>query len=120
MPRCKTSRPADCAVLEPFVPRWAIEGSAARATARGESSAQEREAFYLAGRDLVGPALDYLDRRGIDGLDAADQRLMNLMLSLAHVSLAVEMQKDAEPSHTMLRRFMSITRTPAGDRKNTV
>ena len=110
----ETSLPTDFAALEPFVARWVIEGSAARAAARGESTAQEREAFYLAACDLVGPALDYLDRCGLDRLDAADRRLMNLMLSLAHVSLAVEMQKDAEPSHTVLRQFMSVTRTPAG------
>jgi len=39
---------------------------------------------------------------------------MNLLLSLAHVSLAVELQKDAETVHADFRRFMRITRTPAG------
>lgn len=109
-----TSLPAGFAVLEPFVGEWAIDGSAARAARRDASTRQEREAFYAAGSDLVGPALDYLDSRGLDGLDPADRRLMNLMLSMAHVSLAAELQKDAEAGHAVLRRFLPITRTPAG------
>ncbi|GFE74398.1 hypothetical protein [Novosphingobium sp. TCA1] len=106
--------PAGFAALEPFVAQWALAGSAARAVRRGTSSREEREAFYAAGRDLLDAALDHLDRRGLDAFDAADERLMNLLLSLAHVSLAVELQKDAEPVHADFRRFMRITRTPAG------
>lgn len=106
--------PAGFDALEPFVAGWAIEGSAARAARRGNSAAQDREAFYIAARDSVQPALDYLDRRGLAGLDEADRRLMNLMLSLAHVSLAVELQREAEAHHAALRQFLPITRTPAG------
>ena len=35
---------------------------------------------------------------------------MNLMLSLAHVSLAVEIQGDAESHHAGWARFITITR----------
>lgn len=110
----ETTLPAGFAALEPFVAGWAIEGSAARAARRDNSTPQEREAFYAAARDLVRPALDYLDSRGLDSLDAEDWRLMNLVLSMSHVSLAVEMQKDAETGHAKLRQFLPITQTPAG------
>lgn len=106
--------PQGFAALEPFVADWAVEGSAARAALRGSSRADARAAFYAAGRDLLRPALDHLDARGFAGMDEADGRLMNLMLSLAHVSLAVEMQGEAEEGHARMREFMRVTRTPAG------
>lgn len=106
--------PEGFARLEPFVHRWALSGSAARAERRGASSREEREAFYEEGRALLGDALDHLDARGLHALDAADEKLMNLLLSLAHVSLAVELQKDSEAGHAELRQFMRITRSPAG------
>lgn len=100
--------------LEPFVARWALPGSAARAAARGRSTLQERQAFYDAAQGELIRALDHLDAKGLGAFDAADERLMNLMLTLGHVALAVEQQKDAEPRHASDRQHMRITRTPAG------
>lgn len=108
------SLPAGFAVLEPFVSQWAIGGSAARAEQRGRSSKEQREAFYVAASAHLGAALDHLDARGLHEFDQADDRLMNVMLSLAHVALAEELQKDAEATHATFRKFMEITRTPAG------
>lgn len=100
--------------LEPFVHRWALEGSAARAARRGDSTPEERATFHAAASGELARALDHLDARGFAGFDAADQRLMNLMLGLGHAALAVEQQKDAEPRHAADRTHMRITRTPAG------
>lgn len=109
-----TTLPEGFTALEPFVAGWALEGSATRAARRGASTFEEREAFYGAAVGELSRALDYLDGKGFAGMDAADTRLMNLMLSLGHVALAVEQQKDAEPRHAADRAFMHITRTPAG------
>jgi hypothetical protein len=39
---------------------------------------------------------------------------MDMMLSLAHVALAVEGMGDDEPRHATMRQHMRYTRTPAG------
>ncbi len=106
--------PDGFAALEPFVARWAVPGTAARAARRGESSAEEREAFYGVAKDKLLPALAYLDGKKLEAFDAADNRLMDMMLSLAHVALAVEGLGDDEPRHAEMRRHMQITRSPAG------
>lgn len=97
--------------LEPFVGTWAIPTLAGRVAARGDASAQQRASFYAAAADLLEPALAYLDGKPANLGDACDARLMQLMLSLAHVALAEEVQRDDEPVHTELRSFMPITRT---------
>ncbi|QIG81040.1 hypothetical protein [Stakelama tenebrarum] len=99
--------------LEPFVDQWAVAGSAERAARRDASTAEARETFYAAASPLLTSALDRLDGRPLAEHDASETRLMQLMLSLAHVALAVELQQDDEPKHQPLRREMRITRTPA-------
>ncbi|MCJ2179557.1 hypothetical protein [Novosphingobium album (ex Hu et al. 2023)] len=110
----QTLLPESFAALEPYVAGWARNGSAARAGRRGNSTAEEREAFYAAVAGELPRALDYLDAKGFAALDDADQRLMNMMLCLGHVALAVEQQNDAEPRHARDRAHMHITHTPAG------
>jgi len=99
--------------LEPFVPVWAVEGSANRADLRHLRSEEERAAFYKAGKDLLLPALDYLDRKPLHELDARERRLMDLMLSLGHVLLAIEGQAEDETRHAESRVHMKIVSTPA-------
>lgn len=105
--------PAGFEALEPFVARWNITGSANRAQARNDSSDAERVAFFEAAKGLVGPALDLLDGKPLGALDEAENRLMNLTLSFAHVAMAVEIQGKAEPRHAEFRQAMRITKAPA-------
>lgn len=105
--------PAGFAALEPFVARWAVERSAARARLRLDSSAAEREAFYGQAVALLPAALALLDAKPLAELDAAERRLMQLMLSLAHVSLAVEVQGSDEAKHAAQAVHLRILRTPA-------
>ena len=106
--------PEGFAALEPYVAKWAVSGTVARAARRGDSTAEEREAFYAAGKDLLDQALAYLDTKPLGSFTAADNRLMDMMLSLAHVALAVEGLGDDEPRHATMRQYMHITRSPAG------
>lgn len=105
--------PAGFEALEPFVGQWSVVGTSARDLARGASTAEEREAFYAAASPLVPQALELLDAKPLDRHDEAEQRLMNLLLSLAHVTLAVEMMGKVEPRHAEFRKVMRITRSPA-------
>lgn len=108
-----TTLPAGFEALEPFVDRFAVSGTANRAARRSDSTAEERAAFFEAAKDIVAPALDYLDTKALDQFDEADQRLMDLALTFAHVALAVEVQGPDEARHAELRKTMRITRSPA-------
>ena len=99
--------------LAPFVAAWSLAGAANRAQRRIESSEQERMAFYAAAKDALPAALAHLDRKPLAQLDAQETRLMNLVLSFAHVALAVEVQADAEAGHAQSRRHFTITRASA-------
>ena len=104
--------------LEPFVERWCLPSSDARSLARGDCEPEERERFYAAAHAAMAEALDHLDRKPLDAFDARDEKLMKLMLSLCHVALAVELQRDQEAYHSALRRFMPITRSSADSGRN--
>lgn len=105
--------PPGFGALEPFVALWSVAGTANRAQLRSERTAAERLAFYEAAKDMAAAALAFLDQKPLRDLDAAEQRLMNLMLSLAHVALSVEAQGPDEARHAEARRHMKITRASA-------
>lgn len=107
-----TLLPSGYEVLEPFVAQWAVEGMRARDRARTESIPEQREAFFAVAKDLLPQALAELDRKPVSELDERERRLLNLMLGLAHVTLAVEMMTDGEARHAQFRQVMRITRTP--------
>lgn len=108
-----TSLPADFAVLEPFVERWALGTTADRVARRSASTPDEREAFFAAAGPLLDPALDHLDGIALDAFPAQERRLMDLMLSLAHVALAVEIQGPDETKSAPWRDRMRIDRSTA-------
>lgn len=110
-----TLLPSGYEALEPFVERWAIEGSANRLQARLDSEESERVAFFTAAVDLVPAALELLDQKPFAQYDDRENRLMNLVLSVAHVSLAVELHRDQEPKHAAMARYISLTRASADD-----
>ncbi len=101
--------------LEPFVDAWAIAGAGNRMQRRLDSEASEREAFFAAGKDLVPAALERLDQKPVGEFDEREDRLMKLVLSLAHVAQAVEIQGDDEPGHARYARHITITRASADD-----
>ena len=106
--------PPGYAALERFVAEWDIADMAGRARRRDDSTAAERQAFYEAARGLVTGALAELDSKPLDRLDTRERRLANLMLSYAHVALAVEIRGSGEDAHREDRRHMAITREPGG------
>ena len=109
----ETSLPKGFEALEPFVEKWAAETAAERAHRRDISDEASRAAFYTAAGDLLPRALAYLDAKPLGQFDASEQRLMRLILSFAHVSMAVELQREEESKHAQNRPYLRITRAPA-------
>lgn len=107
------SLPPAYAALEPFAAEWALPTTAQRAARRGSSSEAERQALYDAVMPIAAQALAELDGKPLASLDAGEKRLLDLLLSFSHVSLAVELQRDEEPQHAVFRQRMQITRSPA-------
>ena len=99
--------------LESFAERFAVDGTANRAALRSETTPEERQEYYEAMKGLLAPALDLLDTKQLGAFDAAEQRLMNMTLSFAHVALAIEVQGPDEAKHARLRAHMKITRSTA-------
>jgi len=108
--------PAGFEALAPFLEFWAVDTAAGRARCRDVSDEPARVAFYNAARELVPAALTLLDAKPLSQLDEGEQRLMKLILSFAHVALAVELQREEEPKHARMRPYMRITRAPADQR----
>lgn len=99
--------------LEPFVANWALPTTFARAARRGDSTPQERQAFYDAVQPLSGAAMAAIESKPLEDLTEAENRLLDLLLTFAHVSLAVEVQGKAEEEHSRWRERMVITRSAA-------
>lgn len=108
-----TSLPVGFEALQPFVRAWAIDGAHNRLLARLRSEEAERVAFFNVAREALAPALDYLDTKPLAEFSEPDKRLMSLLLSMAHISLAVEIQGTDEPGHAESARHMTITQATA-------
>ena len=103
--------PAGFAAGEPYVARWAATTTAERARRRSESTPDERQAFFDAAAPRLQDAMTYLDAKSLAALDAADKRLLNLMMAFSHVQMAVEVHREMEPRHAAWREAMVITRS---------
>jgi hypothetical protein len=108
-----TSLPPGFEALSPFVAGWALASADERLRARLSSGEAERLAFFEAAKPLLADGLAYLDATPLDRFDARQTRLMRLLLSFAHVALAVETQGEDEARHAADARFITITRAPA-------
>ena len=100
--------PARFSALEEFVAYWAADTLSARDTRRLDSSEAQCLAFYRAAAPSTTEAFAHLDAKPFAKFEAADWRLHWLMLSLVHVTLAVEVQRDGEPIHARGARRMPI------------
>ncbi len=105
--------PAGFEVLEPFVGRWARPTSVGRFDARLTSDEPARATFYAAASERLADALALLDRKALGELDEREKCLMDLMLGLAHVALAMELQRDHEPIQAEGRRHIRVIGTTA-------
>ena len=107
----RSTLPGAFVALEPFVDDWAVTGCDARIRRRIASEPASRLEFYEAACPLLPAALEHLDAKGFNGLDESDVRLLDLLLTLAHVALAVEQQGDVEPVHARAHARFRIERS---------
>ncbi|WP_317928941.1 hypothetical protein [Halioxenophilus sp. WMMB6] len=99
--------------LSPFVEQWAIDRSCDRLQARLNSSYEEREVFFEAGKGLAEPALALLGQKPSKEYSEQEARLMNLVLTLAHIAQAVEIQRDDEDFHAGYAKYITISHSAA-------
>ena len=105
--------PPGFAALEPFVDQWSIAGADNRRLARIASTQDERAAFHAAAGPLLQEMIEFLDARPLRAMDAAETRLMSLLLAFAHVSIAVERQRENEPAQAARLSKFTVTRAMA-------
>lgn len=113
----QSALPAAFAALEPYAAYWAAPSLSERDTRRLESTEEQRLSFYAAAKDRAPAMLEYLDGKPFSAYNDADHRLMDLMLSLIHLSLAVEVEGGEEHLHARGAWKMPIVRERAGARK---
>lgn len=105
--------PAGFESLQKYVATWAIPNAAARARQRRESNEAERNAFYKDTLAVFQDAIASLDNTPVEQHSEQEKTLMNLLLSFAHVSLAVEVQGRDEAMHAQQSQYMLITQASA-------
>jgi hypothetical protein len=76
--------------LECFVGDWVLADSRARSEKRQHSPYADIKVFYDAMLAQAPAALAYLSERQLGALDAAEECLLKLLLSLAEIGPAVE------------------------------
>jgi hypothetical protein len=116
MSAVEISLPAGFEALTPYVRFWAVDTAAERARCRDLADEASRGEFYRVTSELAPKALDYLDAKPLGQFDEGEQRLMKLLLTFAHVSMAVELQREQEAQHAKDRPSMRITRATADQR----
>jgi hypothetical protein len=89
--------PSQFADLEPFAATWCLATEPARWERRLASSMDDLQAMYDAVFPRAADALAYLDASALDALPDDAARLLELLLSLAMVSYAVEVWRQPEP-----------------------
>jgi hypothetical protein len=82
--------PTPFAVLEKWVPDWVLADSSARLEKRLTTPLPEIRAFYHGMLEQAEAALAFLAKRQLGELDAAEERLLKLMLSLAEIGTSIE------------------------------
>jgi hypothetical protein len=108
--------PEEFRELEPFVPYWAVNTSQERIARRSEASMEAMKLFYdamlLRGEEI----LSYIERSPLDQLPPESELLFKLMLSLAHVAMAVEIHGQPRAPNSPYPNGLRITQgaTPLG------
>jgi len=87
--------PEGFADLDPFVAHWAVAGQNERRFQRSEASFEEIKCFYDAMLPRADEALDHLSAFSLRDMPGPERRLMQLVLSLAQASMAVEVHGEA-------------------------
>lgn len=86
--------------LEPFVGYWARPTTQERREQREAASMEAILAFYAPMIALAPAAMRHLEAFPLDAMPPPAARLMELVLALAHVSMATELHGQPRAPHT--------------------
>lgn len=106
------SLPAGFEALEPYVAYWAAPGTQERRERREAASMAAIEDFYAAILALAPEAIRSLEGRDMAALEGAELRLMNLLLALAHVSMATELHRQPRAPFTPYPHHVRLVEAP--------
>jgi hypothetical protein len=101
--------PPEFADLEPFAATWCLATEPQRWAQRLASTMSDMQAFYEATFPRAEAAIAYCDRFRLDALPDDATRLLELLLSLAMVSYAVEVWRQPEPINAGAARIDRLT-----------
>lgn len=99
--------------LEPFQPYWGVPGTQERRERREALTMAEIVPFYDTCLALAPAAMAHLERFGLDAMPAAEARLYELVLALAHVSMATELHGQARAPNTPYPHNVRLVAGPA-------
>ena len=100
--------PPGFADLEPYAATWCLPTEPERWERRLASTMDELQAFYDAVFPRAPEAMAYCDQFSLDALPSDATRLLELLLSLAMVSYAVEVWQQTEPINAGAARIDRI------------
>jgi len=107
------SLPDGFEALEPFRAYWGVPGTQDRRDRREAAGMAEIMAFYEVMIALAPAAMKHLERFALDAMPPREARLMELVLALAHVSMATELHGQPRAPHTPYPHGVRLVQGPA-------
>lgn len=104
--------PSGFEALEPYVEYWAAETNDLRWDRRSRASMAQIRDFYDAMLALAEPAMVHLEAFPLGDMPDAETRLCCLLLSLAHVSIAVELHQRPRVIHSPFPHGLNVEKGP--------
>ena len=98
--------------LEPFHAYWGVPGTEERRQRRESASMADIVAFYDVMIDLAPAAMKHLEPFPLDAMPPETARLMELVLALAHVSMATELHGQVRAPHTPYPHGVRLVKPP--------
>ena len=89
--------PEQFSALNPYAEKWAIDSEKQRRIVRMNSSQSELQAFYQAMKPILDEVIQYLNQFNLEEMANAEQRLLQMSLSLVEISVAVELFRNPWP-----------------------
>lgn len=107
------SLPSGFDALEPFADEWALPDFQARFEKRFSSSMEEIRGFYEAAQPLAEDMLVHLENYSLGEYPDDAQRLYQLLMTLAHMSIPVERHRQPRPANVTYPTSVKVTQGPA-------
>jgi hypothetical protein len=105
--------PEGFAALQPFVAYWSVPTTQQRRDRREAATMDEIRAFYEPMLAHAPAAIAHLEPLPIADLPPASRELMQLLLALAHVSMATELHGQPRAPHTPYPHGVRLVRGTA-------